>query len=63
MTAPLVQLTRRMLKLRASPYFELSMPLMLGIELPMLPMPLSIGSIGNSIWDEGVQFRLVSDHP
>ena len=39
MTAQLVQLTRRMSKLRASPYFELSMQLILGIELPMLPMP------------------------
>ena len=39
MTAQLVQLTRRMSKLHASPYFELSMQLMVGIELPMLPMP------------------------
>ena len=39
MTARLVQLTRRMSKLHASPYFELSMQLMVGIELPMLPMP------------------------
>ena len=46
MTAQLVQLTRRMSKLHASPYFELSMQLMVGIELPMLPMAAQCGVMG-----------------